>query len=139
MPSMDPTPHRQTLDALIASLRPTLHGGVYVFCAVSRERSALADLDVIATFSDAEGLTLVLEENIARDHGLEPRFRAAWITLGVNSDFADVGLTAAVATALAQAGIACNVIAAVHHDHLFVPWERGEEALGILEGLARRR
>jgi len=58
------------------------------------------------------------------------------ITLEVHSALEGVGLTAAVSTALADAGIACNVIAAFHHDHLFVPWERREEALGVLEKLS---
>lgn len=129
---------KQTLDALIASLRPALHAGVYVFCAAP-EKMSLAGVDLVATFREAEGLTLVLEESIARDLGLVPRFRAAWITLSVNSELAAVGLTAAVSAALAEAGIACNILAALQHDHLFVPWERGREALGILEGLMRRR
>jgi len=47
----------------------------------------------------------------------------------------DVGLTAAVARALADAGIACNVIAAVHHDHLFVPVEQADAALTALSAL----
>jgi hypothetical protein len=41
-----------------------------------------------------------------------------------------------VSGALAGAGIACNVVAGYHHDHLFVPWERREEALAILQRLA---
>jgi hypothetical protein len=49
-----------------------------------------------------------------------------------------VGLTATVATALAEAGIACNVVAGFHHDHLFVPWERREDALAILSDLSAR-
>lgn len=128
----------QSLDALIASLRPVLQPGVYVYCAAP-EKMSLAGVDAVATFREAEGLTLVLEESIARDLGLVPRFRAAWITLQMNSDLGAVGLTAAVSGALAQAGIACNILAALQHDHLFVPWERGAEALGILEGLMRRR
>jgi hypothetical protein len=47
-----------------------------------------------------------------------------------------VGLTAAVSGALAEAEIACNVVAGFHHDHLFVPWERRDEALAILQRLA---
>ena len=45
-----------------------------------------------------------------------------------------VGLTATVSGRLAEAGIACNVIAGARHDHLFVPAERGEEAMGLLAG-----
>jgi hypothetical protein len=69
-------------------------------------------------------------------------FRAAWITLSVYSDLHAVGLTAAVAAALASEGISCNVVAALRHDHLFVPVDRADDALTVLERLqaeARRR
>jgi hypothetical protein len=59
------------------------------------------------------------------------------ITLQVYSDLEGVGLTAAVATALAEAGIPCNVVAALHHDHLFVPETQGAAALRCLAALAR--
>ena len=62
-------------------------------------------------------------------------FRSAWITLRVHSDLAAVGLTAAFARALADAGIACNVVAGVHHDHLFVPADRAGDALAALRAL----
>ena len=60
------------------------------------------------------------------------------ITLRVHSALDGVGLTAAVATALAGHGIACNMVAAFHHDHVFVPAARAEEALAILKTLAAR-
>lgn len=62
-------------------------------------------------------------------------FRAAWITLTVHSDLSAVGLTAAVAGALAQANISCNVIAGAYHDHLFVPFESAAQAMEILRRL----
>lgn len=63
----------------------------------------------------------------------------AKISLQVFSDLEGVGLTAAVSTALAKAGIACNVIAGYYHDHLFVPWERREEAMEILQNLSAQK
>ncbi len=61
---------------------------------------------------------------------------AAWITLEVHSALEAVGLTAAVARVLTDAGIPSNVIAALHHGHLFAPVDRAGEALAALEGLA---
>ena len=61
----------------------------------------------------------------------------ARITLMVHSALEGVGLTAAVASALAEAGIACNMVAGFYHDHLFVQWDRRAEALSILEALSK--
>lgn len=126
------------LDELIAGLRPVLHPGVYVFCPAPKDQALAIDA-AIAMFREAEGTTLVLEEQRARELGLEIRFRSAWITLTVNSELTDVGLVAAFSRALEDAGISCNVFSPIHHDHLFVPWEQGKEALAILEAFARGR
>ena len=84
----------------------------------------------------AEGVTLVLEEAEAQRHGLAYDDVAAMVTLRVHSSLAAVGLTAAVATVLAGLGISCNVVAGYLHDHLFVPVDRGQEAVEVLSGLA---
>ena len=57
------------------------------------------------------------------------------ITLQVHSALDGVGLTAAVAGALAAQGIACNMVAAYHHDHAFVPEAQAEAALAVLLAL----
>jgi hypothetical protein len=118
-------------------MQPRLNDHVYCF-VVAPAGFDVASVDPIATFVEAEGLTLIVEESAALAHGLTPRYRAAWITLTVQTDLNDVGLTAAFSTALANAGISCNVVAAVHHDHLFVPIEKGAEAVAILERLNAR-
>ena len=69
--------------------------------------------------------------------GLPVVFTAAWITLTVHSDLSAVGLTAAFSQALARAGISCNVVAGVCHDHLFVPVGQAQDALDALRALAR--
>ena len=125
------------LAELLQTMQPTLSEGVYVFASVSPDTDTRS-LEPLATFREAEGLTLIVEEERARKAGLPVLFRAAWITLTVHSDLQAVGLTAAVATALAQAHISCNVVAAAFHDHLFVPVESGGEALAALQRLQRR-
>ena len=72
----------------------------------------------------------------AESSGLGPLPRFRMITLGVYSSLEAVGLTAAVADCLAQRGIAANVIAAYHHDHVFVPEGRAQEAFEALTALA---
>jgi hypothetical protein len=46
-------------------------------------------------------------------------------------------LTAAVAGALTRANISCNIIAAAHHDHVFVPAESARAAIEALQALQR--
>ena len=120
-------PGERNLDVLLAGMRPELHPGTYVFC-VSPEPVASA----LATFREAEGLTVVLERAEAGRLGLTPLFEAEWITLTIHSALDAVGFLAVVATRLAEAGISCNVVSAAFHDHLFVPAGRGADALAVL-------
>lgn len=128
----------RSLAELLASLQPTLNPGVYVFASVTPSVD-LGALQPVATFWEAEGLTLIVEEQRARSFNLSPLFRAAWITLTVHSDLQAVGLTAAVAAALTEARISCNVVAAACHDHIFVPAESAGEALEVLRQLQQRQ
>jgi GNAT superfamily N-acetyltransferase len=113
-------------------LAPYLAGEPYVFATAAAPPPGVV---MFAAILEDEGLTLVLTEADAKRAGLEYSYLAARITLGVNSELDEVGLTAAVSRVLADAGISCNVIAAAAHDHLFVPWWRGEEALALLRRL----
>lgn len=125
------------LAVLLRSMQPTLHPGVYVFASLPLDADVNA-LTPLGTFREAEGLTVIVPEEVALEAGLPILFRSAWITLTVHSDLQAVGLTAAVAAALAQADIPCNVMAGAFHDHLFVPVETGREALAVLEVLQRQ-
>jgi len=93
-----------------------------------------AGRSLVKDFREEEGLSAVLPTKAAaglRPHG--PVLRR--ITLSVHSALDGVGLTAAVAGVLAGAGIACNVIAALHHDHILVPEADAERALAALLAL----
>lgn len=123
------------LDTLLRQLSPRLNPGEYVFCCLADGRLP-ADAEVLGSFREAEGLTLILPRAEAEHLGLDYHYCAAWITLQVPSDLAAVGLTAAFASALAAAHISCNVIAGFHHDHLFVASADAERALATLQALA---
>lgn len=116
------------LDDMLGGMSPKLDDEAYTFAVLGEGDQPPAS--AFATIREDEGITVVLPA------GEVPNF--ARITLQVHSDLEGVGLTAAVSTALAEAGIACNVIAAFHHDHLFVPWGRREEAMEILGVLAAK-
>jgi hypothetical protein len=46
-----------------------------------------------------------------------------------------VGFLAAVMARLAAHGISTNAISAYYHDHLFLPVDRAEEAMELLQSL----
>jgi hypothetical protein len=107
---------------------------VYVYATVPFAYD-LGNIVPLATFREREGLTIIVEEREALKAGIDPLFRAAWITLTVHSDLQAVGLTAAFATALGKANVSCNVVAAAYHDHIFVPMESAEAAMVALQQL----
>jgi uncharacterized protein len=126
------------LQVLLSSAHPELRRGTFVFVVVHDE--ALLDaLAPEATIREPEGLTAVVRRERADALALPYDYLAAWITLNVQSALDAVGLTAAVSTALARAGVSCNVIAGYHHDHLLVPADRAADALEALSDLSATR
>lgn len=121
---------------MLAQMAPRLDPVRYCFMVITPDTAPQALGAAIGTFREDEGVTAIVPEAVARELGEEGPAMAR-ITLMVHSSLEGVGLTAAVATALADNGIACNMVAAYHHDHAFVPAERGEEALLILDRLAK--
>jgi uncharacterized protein len=124
------------LGTLLARMQPELNPGRYAFVTLPHG-IVLDPSQVVATVREREGLSAIVPEHIAEASGLPVAFVAAWITLAVHSDLAAVGLTTAVSGALAQAGIGCNVVAGVHHDHLFVPVDQAQQAMDALGALSR--
>jgi hypothetical protein len=55
------------------------------------------------------------------------------ITLTVQSSLEAVGFLAAITTKLATHGISVNAISAYYHDHLFVPADKAEIAMRLLQ------
>lgn len=124
------------ISALLRGMSPVLNEGDFVFCTVA-DASALLGTDVLGTFREKEGFTVIIERERADALGLEYNFVAAWITLTIHSALDAVGLTAAFATALGKAGISCNVIAAFYHDHIFVAKDDAAKAIDVLQALSR--
>ncbi|MBO1537354.1 ACT domain-containing protein [Pseudomonas sp. OA65] len=126
----------KSIAKLLSGMRPSLNEGDYVFCCVA-DPGLVKDEEVLGSFREKEGLTVIIERSRAQALGLDFDYVAAWITLTVHSALDAVGLTAAFATALGNAGISCNVIAAYYHDHIFVGREDAQRAIEVLEALAR--
>ncbi len=121
------------LAVLLATMTPERRPGEYVFATVPLD--APAPPDVLATVVEPEGRSVVMPRAAADRDGIGYDFVGAWITLRVVSALDAVGLTAAVSARLAALGISCNVVAGHHHDHLLVPADRADEAVGALPGL----
>ena len=122
------------LQTLLASMSPKLDDTEWVFTVVGEEDAVRLTPHAVASFREAEGLTLVLPQ-VAADDLKRVRAPMKRITLEVPSSLEAVGLTAAVASALAEEGISANVVAAYYHDHIFVPKASADRALAVLQAL----
>lgn len=118
------------LGRLLAGLAPSVRPVPYVVVETD------ADVPAAAILVEDEATTKIVEQTVADTNSLAYSFVAAWITCTVESDLEAVGMTAAISRALADEGIACNVLAGSRHDHLLVPWDRRDDALAILSALA---
>lgn len=145
-------PGETDLERLLAAIDPLVAHDEVVVVTLPDGTPA----DALAMVREPEGCTYVLTlaeaERLGLDIGDRGRdnsddhdgdgdgiYVASWITLRVHSSLDAVGLTAAFSTALARAGISCNVLAGAHHDHILVPPHRADEAVDVLRSLARPR
>lgn len=125
------------LSRLLTSMRPALDPDTFVFAVLPAGRPIPDAVEPLMTYREAEGLTLVLRREDAMAAGLEHAFPCRLITLEAHSSLEAVGFLAAILPALASAGMGVNPVSAFFHDHLFVPADRAEDALAILERLTR--
>ena len=110
---------------LLRELRPVLHDQRYGFGTI--DPGVTPPADVFALVHEAEGLTVIA-----------PEADGEWarISLTVHSSLSAVGLSAAIARALADRALPANIVAGYHHDHIFVPWDRRHEAVATLAALS---
>lgn len=121
---------------MIVNMTPVLQPGVFVFCAMlNRDDTGHAISKAKAMFIEDEGLSLILSKSEADALGLSYDTTMRQITLMVFSSLSGVGLTAAVAKALTKERIPANVVAATHHDHIFVPSRLADKAVKTLRAL----
>ena len=119
------------LGVMLSTLAVERRPGRFAYVAVENPAPELLAL-AHAVVTEGDSTTLVLEVEAAERAGLPVTIEMAWLTLQVHSSLEAVGLTAAVSARLAARGIACNVIAGYHHDHLLVPIARADDAIAAL-------
>jgi hypothetical protein len=130
-------PGETDLAILLASLDPRLDPVEYGFAILAHDMAVPEGLVPLGLFREDEGLTLIADVDALAAHGMATAGGWARITLMVQSSLDAVGMTAAMSAALTAAGISANLVAAYHHDHVFVPWQRRDEAVSILRRLGQ--
>ena len=109
------------LAQLLREMQPVLDDRPYAIEILDTDAPLPAD--VFALIHEPEGMTLIAPF---------PDGTWARISLSVHSSLSAVGLSAAIARTLADQGLPANLVAGYHHDHLFVPWARRQEAMQAL-------
>ena len=123
------------LTVLLGTMEPVLFPGVYGYASLPPGEGVPVGVVPFATMAEAEGMTLVALATELAAAGVVHQGGWARISLTVQSDLAAVGLTAAFTGALGARGISANVVAGYHHDHLFVQWDRRDEAVAALRAM----
>ena len=127
------------LGALLKYMRPELRPGIFVFCTIPANEGITSALNPLLTFREQEGTTLVILREEAEAAGLRHAFASRLITLTVHSALDAVGFLAAITARLAEAGISVNAVSAYHHDHLFVPVDRADDAMALLHEMSKAK
>ena len=126
------------LATLLRDMKPEMHDGTFVFCTLAKDENLPAGIKPWLTFREAEGTTFVIRQDEAERLKLPGQFASRLITLTVHSSLEAVGFLAAITARLAKAGISVNAVSAFYHDHLFVPEDRAEEAMKLLQDMTCR-
>jgi hypothetical protein len=122
--------------SMISGMSPELQQGAFVFCSTTDQtRVAACAPKAVGMFVEAEGVSFILPEADAAAFGFDCTTPMRQITLRVYSALDGVGLTAAVSGELARLNIPCNVVAAYHHDHVFVPGAMADRAMEALSAM----
>ena len=124
------------LDALLRHMEPELDPELYAYARLPDEGAAWPEY-AIACFQEEEGRSIIALQSRLMAQGLKPVFPCRRITLKVHSALDAVGLTACISRALSDAQISANVVAALHHDHVFVPEGQARQALDALLSLSK--
>ena len=131
-------PGERNLAALLENMKPEMHEDIFVFCSIPEGKEIPAALRPVHIFREHEGTALIVRREQAEGAELPHQFASRMITLTVHSSLEAIGFLAAITGRLAEAGISVNAVSAFHHDHLFVPEHRADEALHHLLNMTKQ-
>ena len=122
------------LATLLRTLTAKLQPDTYVFATLEKIPAGITPRMV---FVEDEGITLICTRAEAEAAGIAYDFPCRMITLDVHSALEAVGFIAHIATRLAAAGMGVNPVAGYFHDHLFIPEGREDDALAVIDAIAK--
>jgi uncharacterized protein len=128
-------PGENNLRTLLQHMKPEMQDGIFVFCSLPDGNDIPAALAPVLIFREREGTALIVRREEAERAKLPYQFASRMITLSVHSSLEAVGFLAAITARLADVGISVNAVSAFHHDHLFVPEHRADDALRLLQDM----
>ena len=122
----------KNIKIILENLEPKLHAKKYYILSCEDYHPLAKGI-----FKEEEGITLFLEEQYLNKIIFKEKSGPfALISLNVYSDLNAIGLISKISKLLADNNISVNIISAFYHDHLFIPWEKKEEAFNILKNLS---
>ncbi|KAF4509435.1 hypothetical protein G6O67_003610 [Ophiocordyceps sinensis] len=132
-------PGEKSLAKLLSTLTATLHPATYVFTTLSPDSPLPPLAEIQLLFRETEGTTLIVSLDYAQAQHMRYFFPCRMMTLDVTSSLEAVGFMAVIAARLAACGMGVNPVSGFHHDHLFVPAGRADEAVEVLAALAEEK
>jgi len=129
----------KNLQTLLKTMKPILNDSEFVFCSIKTSELKSLNVEPICIFREQEGITLILTRENAEKNHLHYSFMSRMITLTVHSSLEAVGFLAIILNKLAENGISVNTISAYYHDHLFVPTDKADHAMKVLQNLTQEK
>jgi hypothetical protein len=110
----------------------------YGFTSVE-DMSEIDASGILGSFNEDEGVTVFASAEYFNSKDIDYEGDFAKLTVNVHTSLELVGLTAALADVLTKRSISANVVAAFYHDHIFVQFDKKEEAIAAIESLSNER
>ena len=111
-------------------LKYKLNSEAYVYCSLNT--NPFLEDEILFSFKEKEGITFLVSKSVAEKHNVSFNQLWALITVETVTSLSATGITAHISGLLSRANIPCNMIAAFHHDYLFVPLESAKKAMVVL-------
>lgn len=121
------------LDHALATLS-AIPGEEYVYLELDEIPTGVQPFAVL---NEGGYYTVVLERSQAAHSGLPVDNTFTQITINLDADLDSIGITSAIAQVLTARSITTNVMSCARHDHLFVRTDRAQEAVALLQELAK--